>query len=184
LFSLAVSPAQAKAQDNTPNPNSATPAGIAQLVSHMSISKEGFLVLNQKDMPESLNNALQQPIQQVQIKFSEINAHLKELPISERPLVITNAQGKTQIQWLYGSSRVNPQRWCVWVPNWVFDTIGWIATIYAGGWVTAGIFVGITVGGAPVGAILGAIGLWYGISASFLIWYADKYYPNGKTVCF
>lgn len=185
LFSLAVFPAQAKAIGNTSNPN-ATDTDIAQLVPYMSISADGFFVLDQERIPDSLK-VPQKSIKWVQDEFSKINAHLKEIPLNERPHVIKNAQGETQIQ-MFSSSSVldvtsNAAGGCVYVANWVLDTIAWTAIVTGAGYVTLGLFAAGMIYGIPIGAILGAEGLWIGVSGTYMLWYSDKYYPNGLTVC-
>jgi hypothetical protein len=74
--------------------------------------------------------------------------------------------------------------WCYWMPNWALDTYAWIIIIYGGIYATASFFVDVTVIGIPLGAVIGALGIWTGVTGYWLLWYFDKYYPNGGWVCF
>lgn len=156
---------------------------IAKLVPYMYISEDGFFVLDQKSIPASLNVS-PGTVKRVQKEFAEINAHLKELPPSARPRVTPT--GKVELQGLLSNSGVAPDQVllsCVHVPRWVLDTIGWTGIIYGAGLVTIGLFAEGTIVGIPIGAILQAIGLWDGVTGTFLLWYVDMYYPNGVDVC-
>jgi hypothetical protein len=71
---------------------------------------------------------------------------------------------------------------CYYFSNIALDIIAWdyigIGTEVA----IIGLFAALVSG--PVGAILGAFGLIIALEGTFLLWYSDKYYPNGTTVCF
>ena len=45
-----------------------------------------------------------------------------------------------------------------------------------------GIAIAIIVG-IPLGAVLNALGIAYSVTGGFLLWYFDKYYPNGVWRC-
>lgn len=182
LFSLAVFPAQAKTISNS----NSTDTDIEQLVPYMSISADGFFVLDQERIPASLKVS-QQSIKWVQNEFLEINAHLKEIPLNERPHIIKNTEGETQIQ-VFSSNSVlgvtpNATQGCVFVARWILDTIAWTAIVTGAGYVTLGLFAAGSIAGIPIGAILQAEGLWIGVSGTYMLWYTDTYYPNGVTVC-
>jgi hypothetical protein len=76
--------------------------------------------------------------------------------------------------------------WCVYLPPWVFHAyITYV--VWAGGvWATMGLFAFVSVVGIPLGALLTAVGIWYGVWA----WQADQifqwrgYYTWGAVVCF
>jgi hypothetical protein len=72
---------------------------------------------------------------------------------------------------------------CVFVPRWVLDAMGWFAILYGAGLVTVSLWVGGTIVGVPVSAILGTIGLWDGVAGTFFLWWVDRYYPTGVNVC-
>lgn len=131
---------------------------IAQLTPYMQITHDRLLVLDQERIPSSLGVS-QETIEWVQDEFAGINARAKE-----------------------GLSRPEPGV-CVHVPRWVLDTIAWTAIIYGAGITTIGLFASGTIVGIPVGAILGAVGLWDGVAGSLMLWWVDVYYPNGLPVC-
>ena len=155
---------------------------IEKLVPYMRINEEGFFVLDEESIPLSLDVS-KKTIKWVQKNFAEINAHLKEIPANERPHI--SATGEVQLQGLLSYSGDVPQTLlsCVFVPRWVLDTIAWTAIIYGAGLVTIGLFAEGTIIGVPIGAILQAIGLWDGVSGTFMLWWVDTYYPNGINVC-
>jgi RHS repeat-associated protein len=72
---------------------------------------------------------------------------------------------------------------CVYVSNGTLDAIAW-AIIGAGAAIAiSGLFASGTIIGLPVGAVLGALGIVEGIEGTFLLWYVDKYEPNGINFC-
>lgn len=73
--------------------------------------------------------------------------------------------------------------WCYYLPNWALDAYAWIIIIEGGVLATASLFIDATVVGIPLGAVLGALGIWVGATGGFLLWYFDKYYPNGAWIC-
>ena len=160
-------------------------AGIQELVPYMQINEEGFFVLDQGKIPSSLKIS-KATINEIQKQFSEINAHIKAIPLSERPRV-TNT-GTVDFQGLMSSSGTNSavtvSLACVYVAHWVLDAIGWAGIIYGAGAVTVGLFVGGTIVGLPVGAVMQAMGTWEGVAAWAFLAVADQSYPNGLTVCF
>jgi hypothetical protein len=178
LLSLTTFPAQAKPVSNP----IFTDTEITQLVPYMSISEDGFFVLDQESISDSVNVS-QKTIEWVQNEFSEINAHLKEIPLEERPTVIKDDQEETQLQDSESGVTQNVIEGCVFVDRWILDTIAWTAIVVGTGYVTLGLFAGGTIYGIPIGAILQAEGLWIGVSGTYMLWYTATYYPNGVTVC-
>lgn len=158
-------------------------AGIQELVPYMRINGDGFFVLDRGRIPSSVK-ASKETINEIQKEFAEINAHIKEIPLSGRPRVTDT--GKVDFQGLLSSSSTNSGMTtlgCIYVAHWVLDAIGWAAIVYGAGMVTIGLFLGVTVVGAPMGALLGALGLWEGVTAEFFLWVVDNYYQNGVNVC-
>lgn len=65
--------------------------------------------------------------------------------------------------------------------QWQLDAVAWYY-IVTGGVITAlGGLIDCTGVGIPVGAILNAVGIGVGIGGAYLLWWADKYYPDHKT---
>lgn len=180
LFSISSS---AFASKSPPLSESGAKAGIDELVPYMRINESGFFALDQESIPPSLKVS-NRTIENIQIEFSEINAHLKEIPLSQRPRVTDT--GQVEIQGLLMDSSTMSELTtlsCIHVERWVLDTIGWTAIIYGAGAVTIGLFVAGTIVGIPVGAILQALGLWEGVLGTYFLWYVDQYYPYGVDVC-
>jgi hypothetical protein len=73
--------------------------------------------------------------------------------------------------------------WCVYLPNWALDAYAWYIIISGGVFATASLFLDVTVIGIPLGIVLGVLGIWEGVTGGFLLWYFDKYYPNGVWIC-
>jgi hypothetical protein len=73
--------------------------------------------------------------------------------------------------------------WCYYVPNWALDAFAWYIIIVGGVAATASLFLDVTVIGIPLGIVLGVLGIWVGVTGGFLLWYFDKYYPNGAWIC-
>lgn len=178
LFSLTAFPVQAKPANNP----IFTDTDIAQLKPYMSISADGFFILDEEKIPASLKVS-QQTIEWVQNEFSEINVHLKEIPLEERPTIIKDDQEENQLQDSESSMTQNAIEGCVFVDRWILDTIAWTAIVVGTGYVTLGLFAGGTIYGIPIGAILQAEGLWIGVSGTYMLWYTSTYYPNGVNVC-
>lgn len=178
LFSLTTFPVHAKPMSNL----IFNDTDIAQLKPYMSISADGFFVLDEEKIPPSLNVS-QQTIEWVQNEFSEINAHLEEIPLEERPHVIKDNQEEIQFQDSIPDETSNVTAGCVFVERWILDTIAWTAIVVGTGYVTLGLFAGGTIYGIPIGAILQTEGLWIGVSGTYMLWYTDTYYPNGINVC-
>lgn len=74
--------------------------------------------------------------------------------------------------------------WCTYVPNWALDWFAYLVIIEGGVLATAGLFVDATIVGIPAGVVLSALGIWWGISGGALLWYFDRYYPDGAVVCY
>jgi hypothetical protein len=151
---------------------------------YIVINEEGLFVL---DYDRALSSAeiTEEALKWAHQDLARINEHLKELPREQRPHIVETGDG-LQIAWSVGDiwdCDGNSLNACLHVPRWVFDTVGWIGIIYGGGLVTVGLFAHGTIVGIPVGALLQAIGLWNGVTGTFLLWYVATYYPDGKTVC-
>jgi hypothetical protein len=73
--------------------------------------------------------------------------------------------------------------WCYYIPNWALDAYAYLIIIEGGVEATAALFISGTIIGLPAGAVLGALGIWTGLTGGFLLWYFDKYYPNGVWIC-
>jgi len=69
--------------------------------------------------------------------------------------------------------------YCVYIPNWVMDAIAW--TITFGGGVAA--IVGLVAADTGVGIGVAIAGVILGFGGQYLLWYSDKYWPNGSTWC-
>lgn len=73
--------------------------------------------------------------------------------------------------------------WCFYIPNWALDAYAYYVIVAGGVTATVSLFVDATILGLPAGAVLGVLGIWVGITGGFLLWYFDKYYPDGAWVC-
>lgn len=68
---------------------------------------------------------------------------------------------------------------CVFVYRWMVEAAGWQMIAGGVGFSAAGFLADGTIVGIPLGAFLGLIGLSYGFSGSFVVWYADTYFQPG-----
>jgi hypothetical protein len=53
----------------------------------------------------------------------------------------------------------------------------WYVIIVGGVFATVALFVDATIIGLPAGAVLGAAGIWIGMTGSALLWYVDTHMP-------
>lgn len=132
-------------------------AAAEEIHTSITMTKDGFATTNPK-FTKSVN---------------EVNAGLRQFQASQ-----------TQPKPLFGAVQAQAW-WCVYLPGWVFHAYIYYIVISGGIFATAALFVSVTVAGIPLGAVLAALGIWYGISAYFLdqIFAARGYYNNGAWVC-
>lgn len=78
-------------------------------------------------------------------------------------------------------SRSSSSYWyaCYYISNGTMDTIAW--AIIFGGAVAA--IVGILAAETGVGVAVAIAGVLLGFGGAYLLWYSDKYWPNGTTWC-
>jgi hypothetical protein len=84
--------------------------------------------------------------------------------------------------WL-GTLQAQARWWCGYLPNWLLDAFAWEVIIVGGVVGIVGAFIDVTIVGIPLGAVLNALGIAYAVTGGFLLWYFDKYYPNGVWRC-
>ncbi len=69
--------------------------------------------------------------------------------------------------------------YCYYISNGTMDTIAW-AMIFGGAVAT---IVGILASETGVGVAIAIAGVLEGFGGAYLLWYSDKYWPNGTTWC-
>jgi hypothetical protein len=105
-------------------------------------------------------------------RVSTINAAIRDY--RSQPLQST--------PWL-GTIEAQARWWCGYLPNWLLDAFAWEVIIVGGVVGIVGAFIDVTIVGVPLGAVLNALGIAYSVTGGFLLWYFDKYYPNGVWRC-
>ncbi len=132
-------------------------AAAEEIRASITMTKDGFATTNPKFV-QSVN---------------EVNAGLRQFQASQ-----------TQPKPLFGAVQAQAW-WCVYLPGWVFHAYIYYIVISGGIFATAALFVSVTVAGIPLGAVLAALGIWYGISAYFLdqLFSARGYYNHGAWIC-
>ena len=73
---------------------------------------------------------------------------------------------------------------CSSVSNADLDAIAWAWIIYGAEYEILGFVADATVLGLPAGFVFGVLGIIIALEGTFMLWYFDKYYPNGMTICF
>jgi hypothetical protein len=109
-------------------------------------------------------------------KIAEINSGIKDYE--------TQRAQQARVALVPGRAiQADARWWCGYLPNWVLEAYA-IEIIILGGVVAiVGGFIDLTIVGIPLGAVLNALGVAYGITGGLLLWYFDKYYPNGAWLC-
>jgi hypothetical protein len=92
------------------------------------------------------------------------------------------SQPRQSTPWL-GTIAAQARWWCGYLPNWLLDAFAWEVIIVGGVVGIVGAFIDFTIVGIPLGAVLNALGIAYSVTGGFLLWYFDKYYPNGVWRC-
>jgi hypothetical protein len=92
------------------------------------------------------------------------------------------SQQRQSPAWL-GTLQAQARWWCGYLPNWLLEAFAWQVIIVGGVVGIIGGFIDLTIVGIPLGAVLNAFGIAYGLTGGFLLWYFDKYYPNGAWRC-
>jgi hypothetical protein len=106
-------------------------------------------------------------------RVSRVNAAIRDY----------RSQSQQSPAWL-GTLEAQAWFWCGYLPNWVLDAMAWYVIVVGSGVAAVGAFVDATIVGIPIGAVINGLGLGYALSGAFLLWYFDKYYPNGVWHCF
>ncbi len=95
-----------------------------------------------------------------------------------------NQQQRAELMRAVGAPITAQAYWCAYLPNWALDAYAWYVIIVGGAEVSISLFLDVTVVGIPLGAVVGFLGLWTGLYGGGLLWYFDKYYPNGVWICY
>ncbi|BEP15430.1 hypothetical protein acdb102_37410 [Acidothermaceae bacterium B102] len=72
---------------------------------------------------------------------------------------------------------------CVRIYRWQIEALGWLLVVDGVVVGAVGGFIDASVIGIPVGAVLNAVGLGYGASGAFVIWWADTHFPTSRVYC-
>lgn len=72
---------------------------------------------------------------------------------------------------------------CVTVYKWQLQAFAWLAIFYAAAISIVGLASTATIAGAPVGAVLGSIGIGLGAYGSYVLWVVDRLAWSSKKVC-
>ena len=73
---------------------------------------------------------------------------------------------------------------CLYFSNEALDTLAWGLIGIGGELGIIAVFLTVTVFGIPAAAIFASLGIIVGLVGTYILWYVDKYYPNGGNVCF
>jgi len=74
-------------------------------------------------------------------------------------------------------------RECYYFSNQALDIIAWVDIAIGTEVGIISLFLDATIVGLPVGALMGTSSLLLIFVGSFLLWYFDKYFPNGGVLC-
>ena len=171
LLAAGVAPRQASAATTPPPPPGVSTSyvpprqtALARLaVGHMSIDADGFFRIKGAGLDAA-------SVQQLKGTFDPLNARLSSVSRAQRLI-----PGRA-VPALRASG-------CVYIPNWALEDYAWFVIIVGGVTATVGLFADATIIGLPAGAVLGALGIWTGVTGTWFLWYVDKYYPDGGNIC-
>jgi hypothetical protein len=110
----------------------------------------------------------------VRARLNAVNSRMRDFQDQQQRAQLLQAAGLAMSAQAY---------WCYYFPNWALDAFAWYVIIEGGILATVSLFVDVTVLGLPLGIVLGVLGIWVGVTGGFLLWYFDKYYPNGAWIC-
>lgn len=138
--------------------DAAAMAQVAEIRAGIQLTKTGFATTNPKFITS----------------VNQINAGLARYRA-------TQAQPKP---WL-GATQAQAGWWCIYLPGWWFHAVVDYMYVEGGIFATVSLFVDATVVGIPIGAALGALGIWYGLQAYFVdrVFSWRGYYTWGAWVC-
>jgi hypothetical protein len=139
------------------HPEALSPAAAAQVAVSISVSRDGLFT--------TTNPLFAGPVRTVNAAILDFRSQQQQTP-----------------SWL-GAIQAQAGWWCGYIPNWVLDAFAWYVIAVGGVVAIVGAFVDVTIIGIPLGAVLNALGIAYGVTGAFLLWYFDKYYPNGVWRC-
>ena len=110
--------------------------------------------------------------------FDPLNARLASVDRSQRPTIRhPQTTSATQSATAGGKLAAPAASFCGYIPRWAFEAFAWYVIIVGGVFATVSLFVDATIFGLPAGAVLGAAGIWVGMTGSALLWYVDTYMP-------
>ena len=95
----------------------------------------------------------------------------------------SNQQQRAELMRAMGAPISADAYWCAYLPNWALDAYAWYVIIVGGAEMTISLFLDVTVVGIPLGVVVGVLGIWTGLYGGGLLWFFDKYYPNGVWIC-
>lgn len=142
---------------------------VAKLQPFLTIDSEGFFQVSARSAREA--GISMQTFGVVKAQFAQINAELRKMSQTERQQMFqpgSDTDGDMHAQWC---------AW-VWVPKWALQAFAWFVIIAGGVSATLSLFASGTIVGLPAGAVLGALGIWLGLTGSALLWYADNFYTD------
>ncbi len=151
---------------------------VAKLQPYIQFDADGFFQLNARTAKEV--GISQQTFTAVKMQFAKINGELRKLTKEARLDMFKTGKEATN------GGATTQSVFCTWlyVPRWELEAFAWFVIIAGGVSATLGLFATGTILGAPAGAVLGALGIWLGMTGSALLWYADTYYtPTSVYVC-
>jgi hypothetical protein len=136
---------------------------ITRAVPNVTLSADGTLTLVGTAGLTAAENA------GLRAQFADINTHLREFKAHPAHRVRAPVGAVTAGAW-----------WCFWVyvPKWAMRAFAWTIIVAGGVTATAALFVSGTIVGLPAGAVLGALGIWVGITGGALLWWVDNYYAS------
>jgi hypothetical protein len=112
--------------------------------------------------------------------FDPLNAKLATIDRAQRPTIGPHrAKPATQSATAGGKLASLAASFCGYIPRWAFEAFAWYVTIVGGVFATVSLFVDATIFGLPAGAVLGAAGMWIGMTGQAMLWYVDTHMPVG-----
>jgi hypothetical protein len=139
---------------------------------NVTVTKDGFFSVR--------SDALSRPDNaRLHAVFDPLNAQLAKTERSQRPTIGQPGPkpGGTQSGTAGGKLAALSASFCGYVPRWAFEAFAWYVIIVGGVFATVALFVDATIIGLPAGAVLGAAGIWIGMTGSALLWYVDSNMP-------
>jgi hypothetical protein len=132
-------------------------AAAEEIRASITLTKDGFATSNPKFV-RSVN---------------EVNAGLRQYRAAQ-----------TQAKPLLGAMQAQAW-WCLYIPGWMFHAYIYTLVLEGGIFATVALFMATSIAGIPLAAVLGALGIWYGIAAYYLdqIFAWRGYYDHGAWVC-